>query len=108
MSKLLEEMASYIWGKGGDVLVGAKEKLQDSNVMPEVKLRLLLALNGLFSRSHNIKWTNQDNKYDLMFWWVSSNDSFDKITDRVSKGIISKMDKDIAPEYQTLFNKMNE
>ena len=108
MSKLLQEMASYIWGKGGEILNGAKEKLQDSEVMPEVKLRLLLALNGLFSRSHNIKWTNQDNKYDLMFWWVSSNDSFDRITDRVSKGIISKMDKDIAPEYQTLFNKMNE
>ena len=84
----------------------------------KVKLQqLLLALDGMFSRTANVRGTNENNKYQLQYGAESNKNTFNQITTDISTKIIAKMKRlnakktgqfDCYEDYANLFKSMNE
>ena len=129
MIALLVSMDKYIQHSDGankagifkDILEGAwglyalKEK---TDYASKVKLQqLLLALDGMFSRTQNVRGTNENNKYQLQYGAESNKNTFNQITTDISTKIVAKMKKlnakktgqfDCYEDYANLFKSMNE
>ena len=129
MIALLLDMDGYIQHSDGankagifrDILGGSwglyalKEKIDYAS---KVKLQqLLLALDGMFSRTQNVRGTNENNKYQLQYGAESNKNTFNQITTDISTKIVAKMKKlnakktgqfDCYEDYANLFKSMNE
>ena len=129
MIALLLDMDGYIQHSDGankagifrDILGGSwglyalKEK---TDYASKVKLQqLLLALDGMFSRTQNVRGTNENNKYQLQYGAESNKNTFNQITTDISTKIVAKMKKlnakktgqfDCYEDYANLFKSMNE
>ena len=129
MIALLVSMDKYIQHSDGankagifkDILEGAwgLSELKDKKDYPsKVKLQqLLLALDGMFSRTANVRGTNENNKYQLQYGAESNKNTFNQITTDISTKIVAKMKKlnakktgqfDCYEDYANLFKSMNE
>ena len=129
MIALLLDMDNYILHSDGankagifqDILRGSwglhalKEK---TDYASKVKLQqLLLALDGMFSRTANVRGTNENNKYQLQYGAESNKNTFNQITTDISTKIVAKMKRlnakktgqfDCYEDYANLFKSMNE
>ena len=129
MIALLLNMDKYIQHSDGvnkrgifnDLLDGSwglralKEK---TDYASKVKLQqLLLALDGMFSRTTNVRGTNENNKYQLQYGAESNKNTFNQITTDISTKIVAKMKRlnakktgqfDCYEDYANLFKSMNE
>lgn len=129
MIALLVSMDKYIQHSDGvnkhgifnDLLEGSwglralKEK---TDYASKVKLQqLLLALDGMFSRTANVRGTNENNKYQLQYGAESNKNTFNQITTDISTKIVAKMKRlnakktgqfDCYEDYANLFKSMNE
>ena len=129
MIALLLDMDNYILHSDGankagifqDILGGSwglhalKEK---TDYASKVKLQqLLLALDGMFSRTANVRGTNENNKYQLQYGAESNKNTFNQITTDISTKIVAKMKRlnakktgqfDCYEDYANLFKSMNE
>ena len=92
-----------------------KEKIDYAS---KVKLQqLLLALDGMFSRTANVRGTNENNKYQLQYGMESNKNTFNQITTDISTKIVNKMKRmnkknpdqyDCYDSYARLFQSMND
>ena len=129
MIALLVSMDKYIQHSDGankagifkDILEGAwglSELKDKKDYASKVKLQqLLLALDGMFSRTANVRGTNENNKYQLQYGAESNKNTFNQITTDISTKIIAKMKRlnakktgqfDCYEDYANLFKSMNE
>lgn len=129
MIALLVSMDKYIQHSDGankagifkDILEGAwglSELKDKKDYASKVKLQqLLLALDGMFSRTANVRGTNENNKYQLQYGAESNKNTFNQITTDISTKIVAKMKKlnakktgqfDCYEDYANLFKSMNE
>ena len=129
MIALLVSMDKYIQHSDGankagifkDILEGAwglSELKDKKDYASKVKLQqLLLALDGMFSRTANVRGTNENNKYQLQYGAESNKNTFNQITTDSSTKIVAKMKKlnakktgqfDCYEDYANLFKSMNE
>jgi len=70
-------------------LYALKEK---TDYASKVKLQqLLLALDGMFSRTQNVRGTNENNKYQLQYGAESNKNTFNQITTDISTKIVAKI-----------------
>ncbi len=84
--------------------------LEDATKTDVQKNQLLLALDGMFSRTTNVKGLG-NNKYKLEYGNTDKN-AFEKIIKWNKEAIIDKMrrdwvDKNVVLAYKTMFDKMN-
>lgn len=128
MDDLLQKMNSYVasiewWNKKGDTWVFTQalkylRELKESK-KPEDKISLqqfLLALDGMFSRTTNVRGTDEGNTYKLEYGAKSDDSTFNKITTDVATKIVARMEKlhknksefDCFQDYAKLFQSMNE
>ena len=128
MDDLLQKMNSYVasiewWNKKGDTWVFTQalkylRELKESK-KPEDKISLqqfLLALDGMFSRTTNVRGTDEGNTYKLEYGAKSDDSTFNKITTDVSTKIVARMEKlhknksefNCFEDYAKLFQSMNE
>lgn len=129
MIALLVSMDKYIQHSDGankagifkDILEGAwglSELKDKKDYASKVKLQqLLLALDGMFSRTANVRGTNENNKYQLQYGAESNKNTFNQITTDISTKIVAKMKRlnakktgqfDCYEDYANLFKSMNE
>ena len=129
MIALLVSMDKYIQHSDGankagifkDILGGAwglSELKDKKDYASKVKLQqLLLALDGMFSRTANVRGTNENNKYQLQYGAESNKNTFNQITTDISTKIVAKMKRlnakktgqfDCYEDYANLFKSMNE
>ena len=129
MIALLVNMDKYIQHSDGankagifkDILEGAwglSELKDKKDYASKVKLQqLLLALDGMFSRTANVRGTNENNKYQLQYGAESNKNTFNQITTDISTKIVAKMKRlnakktgqfDCYEDYANLFKSMNE
>lgn len=129
MIALLVSMDKYIQHSDGankagifkDILEGAwglSELKDKKDYASKVKLQqLLLALDGMFSRTANVRGTNENNKYQLQYGAESNKNTFNQIITDISTKIIAKMKRlnakktgqfDCYEDYANLFKSMNE
>lgn len=129
MIALLLDMDGYIQHSDGankagifrDILGGSwgLYALKDKkDYASKVKLQqLLLALDGMFSRTANVRGTNENNKYQLQYGAESNKNTFNQITTDISTKIVAKMKRlnakktgqfDCYEDYANLFKSMNE
>ena len=128
MDDLLQEMNSYVasiewWNKKGDTWVFTQalkylRELKESK-KPEDKISLqqfLLALDGMFSRTTNVRGTDEGNTYKLEYGAKSDDSTFNKITTHITAKIVDRMKElhknksefDCFQDYAKLFQSMNE
>lgn len=75
------------------------------------KQQLLLAIDGMFSRTTNVVGTSEDHTYRLQFGEQSDKNTFRNIVDNVKTNVVNKMRKDQtipSTEYEALFSDMNK
>ncbi len=128
MDELLQKMNSYVasiewWNKEGDPWVFTQalkylRKLKESE-KPEDKISLqqfLLALDGMFSRTTNVRGTDEGNTYKLEYGAKSDDSTFNKITTHITAKIVDRMKElhknksefNCFQDYAKLFQSMNE
>ena len=127
MITLLKNMDTYIQHTDGKQkagmfnqvveLLGTYQTSESLDASKKVELKqLLLALDGMFSRTMNVRGTQVDNQYRLEYNLQSDpKNTFKNIAQHTAKKIIegmgSKKWKDSFPckdEYATLFGHMND
>lgn len=129
MIALLLDMDKYIQHSDGvnkrgifnDLLEGPwglRALEEKTDYASKVKLQqLLLALDGMFSRTANVRGTNENNKYQLQYGAESNKNTFNQITTDISTKIVAKMKRlnakktgqfDCYEDYANLFKSMNE
>lgn len=120
MEQLLLKMEGYllrtdgeaVTGMFGDVLHTIRALKRSSLPSDKVKLQqLLLALDGMFSRTQNVRGTNQQDHYQLVYGNESNESTLKHIVSTNKLRIIQKIKKekpDCAEAYENLFKAMEQ
>ncbi|MDO4713612.1 MAG: hypothetical protein Q4B28_03000 [bacterium] len=120
MDQLLIKIQEYLLATDGGKVTGMfadtlhyLRSLQDSSLPSDkVKLQqLLLALDGMFSRTQNVRGTNQEDHYQLVYGNESNETTLRSIITTNKLRIIQKIKKekpDCAEAYENLFKAMEQ